>query len=142
MSDCALPLLVGSCFQSEERRSRALQPYLVSTPKRGVIGNSKYADRLRRQVGDGWRLRCIRMSYHHRHMFRSHVCAAQGLGENASALAVGTQHMLQVLQLARDPERKPVKIFGEPGLEKDNIAALLHFGSADRNKPMVKVRAR
>jgi transcriptional regulator with AAA-type ATPase domain len=50
--------------------------------------------------------------------------------------------MLQVLAAARDPNRKPVKIFGEPGLEKDNIAALLHFGSADRNKPMVKVRAR
>lgn len=37
-------------MQSEERRSRALQPYIVSTPKRGIIGNSKYADRLRRQV--------------------------------------------------------------------------------------------
>lgn len=35
---------------SEERRNRALQPYRVTTPSRGVIGNSKYADRLRRQV--------------------------------------------------------------------------------------------
>lgn len=37
--------------QSEERRNRALQPYRVTTPRRGVVGNSKYADRLRRQVG-------------------------------------------------------------------------------------------
>lgn len=36
--------------QSEERRARALQPYLVATPRRGVVGNSKYADRLRKQV--------------------------------------------------------------------------------------------
>lgn len=37
-------------MQSEERRSRALQPYRVTTPSRGIVGNSKYADRLRRQV--------------------------------------------------------------------------------------------
>lgn len=43
-------LLLLLLLQSEERRSRALQPYLVTTPKRGIIGNSKYADRLRRQV--------------------------------------------------------------------------------------------
>jgi transcriptional regulator with AAA-type ATPase domain len=45
-------VMVDAALQSEERRARALQPYLVSTPKRGIVGNSKYADRLRRQVGD------------------------------------------------------------------------------------------
>lgn len=41
-----------ACFalQSEERRNRAMQPYRVTTPRRGIIGNSTYADRLRRQV--------------------------------------------------------------------------------------------
>ncbi|MBH8554581.1 sigma 54-interacting transcriptional regulator [Nostocaceae cyanobacterium CENA357] len=36
-------------------------------------------------------------------------------------------------------ERKSVEIFGEPGLEKDNIAALIHFGSAKRREPIIKV---
>ena len=39
-----------------------------------------------------------------------------------------------------DPEqRDPVLIFGEPGLEKDNLAALIHFGSAYKKQPMIKV---
>eukprot|EP00878_Enallax_costatus_P047261 GHUV01057723.1.p1 GENE.GHUV01057723.1~~GHUV01057723.1.p1 ORF type:complete len:284 (+),score=79.99 GHUV01057723.1:167-1018(+) len=80
-------------MQSEERRNRALQPYRVTTPRRGIVGNSKYADRLRRQI----------------------------------------------VSAARDPTRRSVLIFGEPGLCKDNIAALLHFGSPDRLKPMVQV---
>ena len=28
---------------------------------------------------------------------------------------------------------------GEPGLEKDNLAALIHFGSADRRQPLVRI---
>ena len=32
-----------------------------------------------------------------------------------------------------------VLVFGEPGLEKDNIAALIHYGSRQRRQPMVKV---
>lgn len=35
--------------------------------------------------------------------------------------------------------RDSVLIFGEPGLEKDNAAALIHFGSAWRREPMVKI---
>jgi transcriptional regulator with AAA-type ATPase domain/NAD-dependent dihydropyrimidine dehydrogenase PreA subunit len=35
--------------------------------------------------------------------------------------------------------RKSVLIFGEPGLEKDNIAALIHFGSPYRREPIIKV---
>jgi transcriptional regulator with AAA-type ATPase domain/NAD-dependent dihydropyrimidine dehydrogenase PreA subunit len=36
-------------------------------------------------------------------------------------------------------DREPVLIFGEPGLGKDNIAALIHFGSDDRKQPLVKI---
>lgn len=32
-----------------------------------------------------------------------------------------------------------VLILGEPGLNKDNIAALIHFGSSDRKEPLVKI---
>jgi transcriptional regulator with AAA-type ATPase domain/NAD-dependent dihydropyrimidine dehydrogenase PreA subunit len=32
-----------------------------------------------------------------------------------------------------------VLILGEPGLNKDNIAALIHFGSRDRKEPLIKV---
>lgn len=37
-------------------------------------------------------------------------------------------------------DQKPVLLFGEPGLEKDNTAALIHFGSAQAQRSvMVKV---
>jgi transcriptional regulator with AAA-type ATPase domain/NAD-dependent dihydropyrimidine dehydrogenase PreA subunit len=36
-------------------------------------------------------------------------------------------------------DRQPVLIFGEPGLGKDNIAALIHFGSGDRKQPLIKI---
>ena len=36
-------------------------------------------------------------------------------------------------------DRQPVLIFGEPGLGKDNIAALIHFGSQDRKQPLIKM---
>ncbi len=36
-------------------------------------------------------------------------------------------------------DRRSVLIFGEPGLEKDNIAALIHFGSIWRQSALVKV---
>ncbi len=35
--------------------------------------------------------------------------------------------------------RHSLLIFGEPGLEKDNAAALVHFGSGDRQAPLIKV---
>ncbi|MDJ0736364.1 MAG: sigma 54-interacting transcriptional regulator [Nostocaceae cyanobacterium] len=43
----------------------------------------------------------------------------------------------QIRQAASD--RKSVLIFGEPGLEKDNIAALIHFSSPQRRQPIIKV---
>ena len=30
-------------------------------------------------------------------------------------------------------------LFGEPGLEKDELAALIHFGSAWRSSPMARI---
>jgi polyferredoxin len=35
--------------------------------------------------------------------------------------------------------RRPVRIFGEPGLEKDNLAALVHFGSKERRNYIIRV---
>ncbi|MDB9447241.1 sigma 54-interacting transcriptional regulator [Anabaena sp. CS-542/02] len=32
-----------------------------------------------------------------------------------------------------------VQIFGEPGLDKDNIAALIHYGSPQRREPLIKL---
>lgn len=36
-------------------------------------------------------------------------------------------------------DRRSVLIFGEPGLNKDNAAALIHFGSRDRKQPLIKL---
>lgn len=43
----------------------------------------------------------------------------------------------QIREAAADG--KSVEIFGEPGLEKDNIAALLHYSSSKRRQPIIKV---
>ncbi|KAG2494517.1 hypothetical protein HYH03_007284 [Edaphochlamys debaryana] len=75
----------------EQKRQRALAPYLVPPPDHGVVGSSKYADRLRKQV----------------------------------------------VAAARDKDRHPVLIIGEPGLEKSNVAALIHFNRPScRTTPM------
>ena len=75
----------------EQERQVILRPYLVSKAKRGVIGKSRYATRLRSRIKEAART------------------------------------------------RESVLLFGEPGLEKDNMAALIHFGSADRRQPIIKV---
>jgi transcriptional regulator with AAA-type ATPase domain/NAD-dependent dihydropyrimidine dehydrogenase PreA subunit len=75
----------------EQERQVTLRPYLVSKARRGVIGKSRYATRLRSQIK----------------------------------------------QAAKT--RESVLLFGEPGLEKDNLAALIHFGSAHRRQPIIKV---
>ncbi|NBQ22356.1 MAG: 4Fe-4S binding protein, partial [Synechococcaceae bacterium WB6_3B_236] len=46
-----------------------------------------------------------------------------------------------VRQAAADPSRQPVLLMGEPGLEKDNLAALIHFGSSDRRLPLIRLDA-
>ncbi|MEB3303113.1 MAG: 4Fe-4S binding protein, partial [Cyanobacteriota bacterium] len=44
-----------------------------------------------------------------------------------------------IREAAEDPHRRPVLISGEPGLEKDNIAALIHFSSPARRQLMVRL---
>lgn len=75
----------------EQERQVILRPYFVSKAKRGIIGKSKYAVRLRSQIKE----------------------AANN--------------------------RESVLIFGEPGLEKDNLAALIHFSSPYRREPIIKI---
>lgn len=70
-----------------------LVPYLLGRTRRGIVGSSRYAQRLREQIREA---------------------AADGIG-------------------------RPVLISGEPGLEKDNIAALIHFGSPARRQLLVQV---
>ena len=82
---------LSSQLKFEQTRQTILRPYLVSKAKRGVIGKSRYAVRLRTDIKK----------------------AAKN--------------------------RDPVLIFGEPGLEKDNLAALIHFGSELRREPIIKV---
>ncbi|MCU0533855.1 MAG: sigma 54-interacting transcriptional regulator [Hydrococcus sp. Prado102] len=82
---------LSSQLSFEQERQTILRPYLVTKAKRGIIGKSRYATRLRSQI------------------------------KQASET------------------RQSVLIFGEPGLEKDNIAALIHFGSSYRKEPIVKV---
>ena len=40
-----------------------------------------------------------------------------------------------------NPDRQTVLISGEPGLEKDNIAALVHFGSRGRRSLLIRIDA-
>lgn len=80
-----------SALNYEQERSIALRPYLVTKARRGIVGTSRHAVRLREEI-----------------------------------------------RTAAD-NRKSVLIFGEPGLEKDNIAALIHFGSPYRREPIIKV---
>lgn len=70
-----------------------LAPHLLGRVRRGIVGNSRYAQNLR---------------------------------DSIRRASVAT-------------EAKPVLISGEPGLEKDNIAALIHFGSSARNQLLVRL---
>ncbi|MDY6785888.1 MAG: cyclic nucleotide-binding domain-containing protein [Cyanobacteriota bacterium] len=82
---------LSSQLAAEQERQAILRPYLVTKARRGILGKSRYATRLRKEI-------------------------KQASEERQSAL-----------------------IFGEPGLEKDNIAALIHYGSADRREAIIKV---
>ncbi len=82
---------LSSQLTHEQERQATLRPYLVTKARRGIIGKSRYAVRLRQQI--------------------------KRAGEDS----------------------KSVIIFGEPGLEKDNTAALIHFSSPYRREPLIKV---
>jgi transcriptional regulator with AAA-type ATPase domain/NAD-dependent dihydropyrimidine dehydrogenase PreA subunit len=77
----------------ERDRQAALRPYLVPQAKRGIIGDSRYAIKLRQQIR------------------------------------------------AAASDDRSVLISGEPGLEKDNIAALIHFGSQRRHQPIISLKS-
>lgn len=88
----------GAVQASEDARQACLlqlAPHLVGRTRRGVVGSSRYAERLRE---------AIRLA-------------------------------------AADPESGPVLISGEPGLGKDNLAALIHYGSPRRRRLMARVDA-
>jgi transcriptional regulator with AAA-type ATPase domain/NAD-dependent dihydropyrimidine dehydrogenase PreA subunit len=82
---------VSARLEFERDRQTALRPYLLPKVKRGIVGTSRYAVKLRQEM-------------------------------NTAA-----------------KDRGSVLIFGEPGLEKDNAAALIHFGSIDRKEPLIRV---
>lgn len=82
---------LSSMLSYEQERLAALRSYLVTKAKRGIVGKSRYAVRLRQQIKQA------------------------------------------------DEDRRPVLIFGEPGLEKDNTAALIHFSSPQRRELIIKV---
>jgi len=70
-------------------------PYVMGRARRGVVGSSRYAHRLRQAL----------------------------------------------LEAAKDAEHRPLLIRGEPGLEKDNLAALVHYGSGRRRRLFVRLDA-
>lgn len=82
---------LSSQLTYEQERQAALRPYFVTKAKRGVVGASRYAVRLRQQIR----------------------------------------------QAAQDMQ--PVLVFGEPGLEKDNLSALIHFSSQKRREPITQI---
>ncbi len=82
---------LSSKLTFEQERQTILRPYLVTRAKRGIVGRSRYAVRLRQEI-----------------------------------------------KKATD-SRDSVLIFGEPGLEKDNLAALIHYGGCDRTEPTIKL---
>ena len=71
-----------------------LTPYATGRPQRGVVGSSRYAQRLRQEL----------------------------------------------IKASKDPASQTLIIRGEPGLGKDNLAALVHFGSSRRRKLLVKLQ--
>ncbi|MGK7890915.1 MAG: sigma 54-interacting transcriptional regulator, partial [Leptolyngbyaceae cyanobacterium] len=90
------PLITGwmpgsAALAYEQEHQQELRAFLVPRVRRGIVGTSRYAQRLRQDIKLATR------------------------------------------------DRRPVLIFGEPGLDKDNTAALIHFGSPSRREPMIQV---
>jgi len=72
---------------------RRLAPFLLGRVRRGIVGSSRYAQKLRDRIRSA----------------------------------------------AADPQATAVLISGEPGLEKDNVAALIHYGSPARKQLLVRL---
>lgn len=113
----------------------ALQRYIVSIPRHGVVGSSLYAKKLRRRVREEQRRKDFycppEVDFLRKNRENEEGAAPKGKDkeEGEEMLCIG-------------PSRRPVMVFGEPGLEKDNIAALIHFGSPRRRFPMFQVRSK
>ncbi|KAL3157783.1 hypothetical protein ABBQ32_012207 [Trebouxia sp. C0010 RCD-2024] len=86
LRDVSQQLAASQALSQEQQqlRTQALQPFMMPPPTRGIVGTSKFAQRMKAQV----------------------------------------------MHAAKDPFRQPVLIFGEPGLEKDIIAAQIHYRSS------------
>ncbi|MEO0519296.1 MAG: sigma 54-interacting transcriptional regulator [Cyanobacteria bacterium P01_A01_bin.116] len=100
----------------EQARQQALRPYLLTRVRRGVVGNSRYAIRLRRDIREAT----------HPETAPPETTPETTLPETAP-------------EMTAQARRSPILIFGEPGLGKDNLAALIHFGSANKAKPIIQV---
>ncbi|MFM9101681.1 MAG: sigma 54-interacting transcriptional regulator, partial [Cyanobium sp.] len=83
----------GSSTASASDDLRRLAPLLLGRVRRGIVGSSRYALKLREAIREA----------------------------------------------SSDAQAAPVLISGEPGLEKDNIAALIHYGSAARKQLLVRL---
>ncbi len=56
--------LAVSGMQGDQKTRQALQPYLVSGPRRGVIGTSRAAQRLRKQILEASKTRWAQRAAH------------------------------------------------------------------------------
>ncbi len=104
---------VSAKFEYEQQRQQVLLPYRIPRVRRGVIGTSRYAQRLRQSVRQASQL----PQDSQRRATKPHANPAGNDGSRPS----------------------PIFIFGEPGLNKDNLAALIHFGSINRREPLIQV---
>ncbi|MGC1528059.1 MAG: cyclic nucleotide-binding domain-containing protein, partial [Phormidesmis sp.] len=114
----------------EQERQKALRPYLVTRVKRGVVGNSRYASRLRQQIRDVTRSEPVEIQPEKDQLEKDQ--SEKGQSEKG-------QSEKGQPDIPKKIRRQPVIIFGEPGLNKDNLAALIHFGSANKAEPMIRV---
>ena len=97
MASFQTPSSVGAAMVSDSNPMapalRRLAPFLLGRVRRGIVGSSRYAQKLRDQIRSA----------------------------------------------AADPQATAVLISGEPGLEKDNVAALIHYGSPARKQLLVRL---
>ncbi|MEM9090655.1 MAG: sigma 54-interacting transcriptional regulator [Cyanobacteria bacterium P01_F01_bin.53] len=107
---------------TEKERQQALRPYLLTRVKHGVVGSSRYATRLRTNIREATHIE----NTHTGDTNRKNKITKNKSTKNTKVDAANTR-------------RTPILIFGEPGLKKDNLATLIHFGSRNKAKPMIQV---
>ena len=110
----------------EKARQQALLPYRVTRVVRGVVGSSRYAIRLRSDIRAATHLEKTPLE---KTPLEKMPLEKMPLEKNS----------LEKTPSGKTERLKPILIFGEPGLGKDNLAALIHFGSVNKAKPMIQV---